>query len=153
MPTYKRTTLGFGGVSLQEEVQRNLESKPFFCTRVFAYCARVYLLLVDMVKGLAVEDRLDGVSNYGSWEPRVLLTLEKNDVKDFALKDVPFPDDATQQTTWRKSDVKARKILMDLVRNHLVSYMAKAKTTKEIFDLLKRLFERDSTSRSISSRM
>ena len=60
-----------------------------------------------MVKGLAVEDRLDVVSNYGSWKPRVLMTLEENDVKDYAVKEVPFPDDATQQTSWRKSDVKA----------------------------------------------
>ena len=55
-----------------------------------------------MVKGLPVEDRLDGVSNYGSWKPRVLLTLEENEVKDFALIAVPFLDDATQQATWRK---------------------------------------------------
>ena len=54
-----------------------------------------------------MEDRLDVVSNYGSWKPRVLMTLEENDVKDYAVKEVPFPDDATQQTSWRKSDVKA----------------------------------------------
>ena len=63
------------------------------------YYARVYLLLAELVKGLPMEDKLDGVSNYGSWKPRVLLTLEKNDVKDFSLKEVPFPEDATQQTT------------------------------------------------------
>ena len=105
-----------------------------------------------MVKGLPMEDRLDGVSNYGSWKHRVLLTLEEKDVEDFALKEVPFPDDATQQTTWRKSDVKARKILMDSVKNHLVSHMAKAETVKEMFDSLKKLFERDSTNRSIALR-
>ena len=49
-----------------------------------------------MVKGLPMEDCLDGVSNYGSWKPRVLMTLEENDVKDFALKEVPFLEDATQ---------------------------------------------------------
>lgn len=42
-----------------------------------------------MVKGLPVEDRLDGVSNYDSWKPRVLLNLEENEVKDFALTIVP----------------------------------------------------------------
>ena len=49
-----------------------------------------------MVKGFLVEDRLDGVSNYGSWKPRVLMTLEENDVKDFVVKEVPFLDDTTQ---------------------------------------------------------
>ena len=103
-----------------------------------------------MVKGLPVEDRLDGVSNYGLWKPRVLLTLEENEVKDFALTVVPVPDDAAQQVAWRKNDVKARKILMDSVKNHLVSHLAKSETTKEMFDSLKKLFEHDSASRSIA---
>ena len=105
-----------------------------------------------MVKGLSVEDCLDGVSNYGSWKPRVLLYLEENEVKDFALTTVPIPDDATQLTPWRKNDVKARKILMDSVKNHLVSHLAKSETTKEMFDSLKKLFERDSASGSIALR-
>ena len=52
-----------------------------------------------MVKGFPVEDRLDGVSNYGSWNPRVLLYLEENEVKDFSLTMVPIPDDANQLAT------------------------------------------------------
>ena len=59
-----------------------------------------------MVKGLPVEDRLDGASNYGSWKPRVSLYLEENEVKDFALTTVPVPDDANQLASWRKNDVK-----------------------------------------------
>lgn len=99
-----------------------------------------------MVKGLPIEDRLDGVSNYGSWKPRVLMTLEENKVKDFALIAVPIPDDATQQATWKKSDVKTWKILMNSVRNYLISVIAKKEIAKEMLDALKKLFERDSTS-------
>lgn len=42
-----------------------------------------------MVRGFPVEDRLDGVSNYGSWKPRVLLNLEEKEVKVFALTTLP----------------------------------------------------------------
>lgn len=105
-----------------------------------------------MVKGLLVEDRLDRFSNYGSWKPRVLMTLEENEVKDFAVKEVPFLADATQQTASRKSDVKAQNILMDSVKNHLISVIAKKETAKEMFNVLKKLFEHDSTSISISLR-
>ena len=80
-----------------------------------------------------VEDRLDGVSNYGSWKPSVSLNLEQNEVKDFALIAVPVLDDATKQVAWRKNDVKAQKILMDSVKNHLVSHLSKSKTTKGMF--------------------
>ena len=105
-----------------------------------------------MVKGLPVEDCLDGASSYGSWKPRVLLYLEENKVKEFALTTVPVPDDATQLAAWKSNDVKARKILMDSVKNHLVSHLAKSDTAKEIFDSLKKVFERDSASRSIALR-
>ena len=105
-----------------------------------------------MVKGLPVEDRLDGASNYGSWKPRVLLYLEENKVKDFALTTVPVPDDATWLAAWKRNDVKAWKVLMDYVKNHLVFHLFKSETTKEMFDSLKKLFERDSANRSISFR-
>ena len=60
-----------------------------------------------MVKGLPVEDRLDGASNYGSWKPRVLLNFEENEVKDFSLTVVPIQDDATQLEAWKRNYVKA----------------------------------------------
>ena len=43
--------------------------------------ARVFSFVSRMVKDLPTEDRLDGVSNYGSWKPRVLMTLEENELK------------------------------------------------------------------------
>ena len=42
-----------------------------------------------MVRGLPVEDRLDGASNYGSWKTRVLIALEEYDVVDFVVNDIP----------------------------------------------------------------
>ena len=105
-----------------------------------------------MVKAFPIEDHLDGASNYGSWNVRVLLYLEENEVKDFSLTTVPILDDANQLAAWRKNDVKARKILMDSVKNHLVSHLSKSKTAKKMFDSLRKLFEQDSASRSIALR-
>ena len=44
-----------------------------------------------MVRGLPVEDRLDGASNYGSWKTRVLIALEEYDMVEFAINDIPKP--------------------------------------------------------------
>ena len=60
--------------------------------RISLHSARVLSLLVRMVKGFLVEYHLDGVSNYGSWKPWVLLNLEENEVKDFAL--IAMPSDS-----------------------------------------------------------
>ena len=107
-----------------------------------------------MVRGLPVEDRLDGASNYGSWKTRVLIALEEYDVVDFAVDDIPKPTEEDQErlASWRRHDVKARKILIDSVKSHLLFHISKAATAKEMFDRLKKLFERDSTSKSIALR-
>ena len=78
---------------MTSEGPRNFSS---FGAKVSSASARVLSLLAKMVKGFPVEDRLDWVSNYGSWKPRVLLTLEENEVKYFSLKAVPFPDDVAK---------------------------------------------------------
>jgi hypothetical protein len=54
---------------------------------------------------------------------------------------VPVPDDANQLTTWRKNDVNAQKILIDFVKNNLVSHLSKSEIDKEMFHSLKKLFE------------
>ena len=64
-----------------------------------------------MVRGLPVEDRLDGVSNYGSWKTRVLIALEEYDVVDFAVNDIPKPaeEDKTENLILKKSDAMVAK--------------------------------------------
>ena len=65
-----------------------------------------------MVRGLPIEDRLDRASNYGSWKTRVLIALEEDNVVDFAVKDIPklAEEEEEHLASWRKHDVKARKI-------------------------------------------
>ena len=94
-----------------------------------------------------MEDCLDGASNYGSWKPRVLLALEEYDVMDFAIKKVPRPEEEDRQAAWKRHEMKARKILMDSVKSHLIFHFFKAATAKDMFDILKNLFQRDSTSK------
>lgn len=105
-----------------------------------------------MVRGLPIEDHLDGASNYGSWKPRVIVALEEYDVMDFAVKEVPRPEEEDHQAAWNRNDVKPRRILMDSVKSHLIFHISKEDTAKEMFNTLKNLFERDRTSKSIALR-
>lgn len=105
-----------------------------------------------MILGVNVKDRLDGDSNYNSWKPRVLMSLEENDILNFIEEKTPGPSDDTKKDKWRKNDIKARKILLDSIKDNLIPHISKLKTTKEMFDVLKRLFENSSTSRVLSLR-
>ena len=81
-----------------------------------------------MVRGLPIEDQLDGASNYGSWKTRVLIALEEYDMVDFAINDIPKPVEEEREhlASWKKHDVKARKILIDSVKSHLLFHISKA---------------------------
>ena len=73
---------------------------------------------------------------------------------EFAINDIPKPAEEEHEhlAAWRRHDVKVRKILIDSMKSHLLFHISKEATAKEMFDVLKNIFERDSTSKSIALR-
>ena len=86
--------------------------------------------------GMKVEDHLDGATNFISWKSRVLM-LEKIDFLKLVNKKVQKPNAEEDKSHSRKSDTRARKILVDSVRDHMVSQISQKKTTREMFKSLK----------------
>ena len=70
---------------------------------------------------LRLEYVLDGSSNYIAWKDHIEAVLEDNSLKDFINKEVPKPTDATQLAEWKKCVARARRILLEGVRDHTVS--------------------------------
>ena len=72
--------------------------------------------------GLRLEYALKVSSNYISWKDRMEAVLEYNGLKEFIDNDVPKPDvtDATNLDEWKKKVAKARRILLEGVRDHIV---------------------------------
>ena len=70
--------------------------------------------------GMKVEDRLDRTSNFISWKSRVLRILEENDLLKYVNENVPEPKEEGEKAQWKKNDARERRILVDLVKNHLV---------------------------------
>ena len=68
---------------------------------------------------MKVEDRLEGASNFIPWKSRVLL-LEENDLLQCVNEKVLEPEAGEDKPRSRKDDAKARRILVDSVRDHLV---------------------------------
>ena len=66
---------------------------------------------------MKVEDRPEGASNFIPWKSRVLLLLEENDLLQFVNAKVPKPEAEEDKPRWRKTDAKARRILMDSVKD------------------------------------
>jgi len=103
-----------------------------------------------MVTSVPVEDRLDGASKFHSWKSRILITMEESDLMKFMEEVVPKPVDTSEKSRWKKNGARARRIIIYYVRDHLISHISKVNIAKEMFDALKKLFERNNTNRAIA---
>ena len=73
------------------------------------------------MNNVKVKDRLDGASSFNFLKSRVLIILEGNDLLKFVNEKVPEPEEETKKTKWKKSDAKARRIMIYSVKDHLIS--------------------------------
>ena len=73
--------------------------------------------------GLRLENALEGSSNYISWKYMMEAILEDNGLKELIGNDVPKPivTDAANPDACQKKVAKARRILLEGVRDHIVS--------------------------------
>ena len=82
--------------------------------------------------GMKVEDRLDGTTNFIFWKPRVLLILEEHDLLKFVNEKFPEPKVEESKSQWRKGDAKARRILVDSLKDHLVPQISEKTTARKM---------------------
>ena len=85
--------------------------------------------------GMKVEDHLDGATNFISWKSRVLI-LDENDLLKLVNENFPEACADEDKSHWKKSYARARRILVDSVRDHLVPQISQKKTTRKIFKTL-----------------
>jgi hypothetical protein len=98
---------------------------------------------------LRFEDRLDGASNFLSWKVRVTLLLEENDLWDIVKDVVPSPTDPQQLAAHKKKEVKAKRMIMDAIKDHLIPHISEKKMTKEMFDALVSLYQSENINRKM----
>lgn len=71
------------------------------------------------------------------------MTLEENDVLEYVEGKVlkPLVNAFVAKSKYKKCEVKAKKIVFDSLKDHLITYGAKLKKSKEMYDKLVRMFE------------
>ena len=85
----------------------------------------------EMATGLRLEDRLDGVGNFVSWKARLVLILEENELWDEVVHSTqanPFivlaSTDPQALAAFNKKDIKARRIILDVVKDHVIPHIS-----------------------------
>jgi len=99
-----------------------------------------------------LEDKLEGADNFRAWKYRIGLILEENELDSYIKEDIPIPEDEEAKVLHKKNLVKAKRIIVDSIKDHLIPHVSSLKTPKEMFDSLTKLFEGKNINRKMTLR-
>ena len=91
--------------------------------------------------GLQDQDWLEGASNYVIWKVRITCLPNEYDLKLFVMSKVVVPADLDPLKKYKADMVKAKRLLVDGVKDHIVSPIANKDTTRQMWEALALLYE------------
>jgi DNA repair ATPase RecN len=86
-------------------------------------------------------DKLEGVENFHAWKYIIGLILEENDLAKFIKENVPEPEENAAKEKYKKDMIKAKRIIADSIKDHLIPQVSSKNTPKDMFDALTRMYE------------
>jgi len=102
----------------------------------------IRLLLEEIVaKGLRDQYQLDIVSNYAIWKARISCLLDEHDLKSYVDNVVAKPTDANLLKKYKAVMAKAKRLILDGVRDHVVCHIVGKWMAKETWDALDTLYQ------------
>jgi hypothetical protein len=92
---------------------------------------------------------LEGASNFIPWKARVTLILMENGFWEFANTTLTPPTDPKELEFHNQKDVKAKRIILDAVKDHLIPHLFEKKSAREMFEALTNLFQSSNANRKM----
>ena len=86
--------------------------------------------------------KLEGADNFRAWKYRISLVLEENELDTYIKEEVPIPVREEAKALHKKNLVKDKRIIVDSIKDHLITQVSSLKTPKEMFDSLTKLVEK-----------
>ena len=99
-----------------------------------------------------MEYALEGSSNYIAWKDRMEALLEDNGLKEFIDAEIPklASSDAAALDAWQKKTEKCRRILLEGVKDHIVSSLHGKTSPFLMWKALTDLFQSKSDQRKLA---
>jgi hypothetical protein len=105
-----------------------------------------------MATSMRVEDRMEGSGNFRSWKHRLHMILDVNDLLEHVTVGIPEPEEEEKKTKHKKNEKKAKRIMSDSVKDHLIPHIYELQTTRQMYEALIMLYERKDISQNLSLR-
>jgi hypothetical protein len=101
------------------------------------------------VNTLKLEDSLERATNFRAWKARVILLLEDNFLKEYVEDVVRSPTDLVDLAFHKKREVKAKWVLLESVKDHLIPHIFEKVTFKDMYDALVGIYQNNNTGRML----
>ena len=95
------------------------------------------------------QDRLDRASNFVVWKARILSIVDRNRVKHFALRMIAIQVDPNDNEKYEEAKARAKSIILDGVKDHVVPHIVEKDTTNEMWEALKKLYQHTFVQRTM----
>ena len=105
-----------------------------------------------MSASINLVDKLEGVENFCAWKYKIGLILEENDLARFVKEELPEPDDAAEKAKHQNDTIRAKRIIADSIKDHLIPYVSSKKTPKKMFNALTKLYKGKNINRKMNLR-
>jgi arsenate reductase-like glutaredoxin family protein len=105
-----------------------------------------------MYASVKLVNKLEGMENIRAGKNRIGLILEENDLERSVKEEVSELNDAAGKAKHQKDTIKAKRIIADSIKDHLIPYVSSKKTPKEMFHALNRLYEEKNINQKMNLR-
>jgi hypothetical protein len=106
-----------------------------------------------MATGLRVEDRLDGAAYFSSWKERIVLLLQECELWDIVENSqtnlVTVPTNATLLAAYTKKNIKTKRIILDAIKDHVISHVTGKSNVYEMWESLTKLYQSSNKNRKM----
>ena len=81
------------------------------------------------------------MSNFIIWRAIILIALDEYGIKDHAETVIVVPTDADPLKKYNENQARAKHLIMDEVKDHVVPHIAGKKTTNEMWTALETMYQ------------
>ena len=83
-----------------------------------------------MAPSTKLEDKLEGIEDYRAWKYKIGLILKENDLEKYIKDEVAEPGEAEAKEKHKKDLIRAQRIIVDSIKDHLIPQVSSKKTPK-----------------------
>ena len=84
---------------------------------------------------------MKGLENFLAWKYRIGLILRENGLEKYIKNEIAEPKEAEAKEKHEHDLIKAMRIIVDSIKNHLIPQVSSKKKPKQMYDALSRMYE------------